>query len=163
MPSTADIDVRLLSWNHPDSVHLRHLQRVEITSLGGTDPGVPPTATDVPVFLIAYEAGLPAGCGGLRPLSSIEGAAEVKRMFVDEAYRGRSGSDRDTGKSIAELILEALELEARRRAWTVLLLETGTFLTTARRFYERCGFAECDMFGDYMKEDNSICYSKYIG
>lgn len=160
MSSKADIEVRLLSWDHPDSVHLRHLQRVEIISLGGLEPGLPPTAANVPVFLIAYKSGVPVGCGGLRPLSN--DTAEIKRMFVDEAYRGRAGRDKDTGNSVAELILEALEAEARKRAWSVLLLETGTFLTKARRFYERCGFIECEMFGDYKETDNSVCYRKYV-
>lgn len=162
MSATGSVEVRFLSWDHPDSVYLRQLQRDEINSLGGTDPTVPPTAADVPIFLVVYVAGVPAGCGGLRPLLSSNDTAEIKRMFVEPAYRGRSSTDEATDKSIAGLILEKLEDEARRRRWMALLLKTKTFLTSARKFYERCGFTEREIFGDYKEADNSVYYAKCL-
>jgi GNAT superfamily N-acetyltransferase len=167
MLSIDKIVVLPVSWDHPDSIHLRHTQRTEIASLGGLDPGTPPTASDVPVFFVAYHAGIPVGCGGLRPIPSppehmCNNAAEIKRMFVDPAHRGRIDMGKGTGNSIAGLILEELENEARRRGWVVLLLETGTFLVKARRFYERCGFVQRAMFGNYTEADNSICYEKRL-
>lgn len=154
-------------WDHPDSIHLRILQRNEIASLGGVEPGIAPSAADVPVFLVAYCDGAPVGCGGLHPLSdSTSGghadAAEIKRMFVDTAYRGPLDLRNGSGKSIAELILGRLEDEALQRGWSLLLLETGIFLAKARRFYERCGFIQRDMFGDYTEADNSVCYEKQL-
>lgn len=186
MSSPDDVVILPVSWDHPDSVHLRNTQRAEITSLGGVDPGTPPSAADIPIFLVAYHAGLPVGCGGLRPLSlspsdctlsssrssdsgSVQ-AAEIKRMFVDPSHRGiigksssSSSSSTKGGVSVAELILARLEHEAAARGWTLLLLETGVFLAQARRFYERRGFVQRAMFGGYSEADNSVCYEKRLG
>lgn len=161
MPSPS-IVVKPVSWDHPDSAHLRALQRSEINALGGCEPGTAPSAADVPVFLVAYRDGAPVGCGGLRPLCAA--SAEVKRMFVEPAHRGLVGGcgGADDGTSVARVILEGLESEARMRRWTVLLLETGTFLVRARRFYERCGFVECELFGGYTEAENSVCYRKEL-
>ncbi|KAF3041758.1 hypothetical protein E8E12_008992 [Didymella heteroderae] len=155
--SSTSIAITPVPWDHPDSIHLRALQRTEINSLGGCEPGVPPSAADVPIFLIAYRDDVPVGCGGLRPLSS--SAAEVKRMFVDPGHRGPV---QGSSSSVARLLLESLEKEARARGWTELLLETGAFLVKARRFYERCGFAQCKLFGGYTESEHSVCYRKEL-
>ncbi|EOA87157.1 uncharacterized protein SETTUDRAFT_19690 [Exserohilum turcica Et28A] len=116
--SQANNNVVLLlqSWDHPDSVYLRAQQRAEILSLGSDDPGTPPTADNVPIFLVAYLSGIPVGCGGLRPLHhpsvpAYSNIAEIKRMFVHPAHR----RDRGNGSSIAQRILGQLEAEARGR------------------------------------------------
>ncbi|ETS83872.1 hypothetical protein PFICI_05748 [Pestalotiopsis fici W106-1] len=167
MLSTHNIVILPVAWDHPDGIHLRNLQRTEIAVLGGLEPGIPPSAADVPVFLVAYCNDIPVGCGGLRPLSSppdgvLIDAAEIKRMFVDTAYRGPLNLPKGSRGTIAELILERLEGEALERGWSLLLLETGTFLAKARRFYERRGFVQRDMFGDYNEADNSVCYEKRL-
>jgi GNAT superfamily N-acetyltransferase len=61
-----------------------------------------------------YDDGTPIGCGALRPLEP--GAAELKRMYVVPAARGRA---------ISRLLLTGLEAEAASRGWTTLRLETG--------------------------------------
>lgn len=155
--SSPAITIRPTPWDHPDSAHLRSLQRTEINALGGCEPGTAPSAADVPVFLVAYRDGRPIGCGGLRPLSA--SSAEVKRMFVDPGHRGRI---QGSGDSVAGLLLASLEEEAVGRGWTALFLETGTFLVGARRFYERCGFVQCEMFGGYTEAENSVCYRKML-
>ncbi|KAK6221925.1 hypothetical protein LQW54_001145 [Pestalotiopsis sp. IQ-011] len=163
MSPLQDVVILAVPWDHPDSIHLRILQRNEIASLGGVEPGIAPSAADVSVFLVAYCDGTPVGCGGLRPLAgSTSDAAEIKRMFVDTAYRGPLDLPKGSGKSLAELILGRLEDEALQRGWSLLLLETGIFLAKARRFYERCGFIQRDMFGDYTAADNSVCYEKRL-
>jgi putative acetyltransferase len=156
MPHTG-ITIRPVPWDHADSIYLRALQRTEINALGGCEPGTAPSAADVPVFVIAYRDGKPVGCGGLRPLSA--SSAEVKRMFVDPGHRGPVQGSSD---SVAGLLLARLEKDAVARGWMELLLETGTFLVSARRFYERCGFVECDLFGGYTEAENSVCYRKEL-
>ena len=88
-------------------------------------------------FFIARLDGSPAGCGGV---AFFDGFAEVKRMYVREAVRGRG---------VAPAILAALETAARDAGHTTLRLETGTRQLAAIAFYERAGFTRCGAFGDY--------------
>lgn len=161
-PRAATVDVISTPWDHPHGVKLRQAQRLEITSLGGIDPGTPPTAGDVTVYVVAYDQGVPIGCGGLRPLipttGDLHNAAEIKRMFVEQSHRGRVGS----GQSVAAMILFALEAAALQMGVRMLKLETGEFLNQARAFYERHGFTECAAFGAYTNSTNSVFYEKSI-
>ena len=161
-PRDATVDVISTPWDHPDGAQLRQAQRLEITSLGGIDPGTPPTAGDVTVYVVAYDQGVPVGCGGLRPLIPTTGdpqnAAEIKRMFVERSHRGRVGS----GQSVAAKILFALEEAALQMGLQMLKLETGEFLNQARAFYERHGFTECAAFGAYTNSTNSVFYEKSL-
>ena len=162
-PRDATVDVIPTPWDHPHGVQLRQAQRLEITSLGGIDPGTPPTAGDVTVYVVAYDQGVPVGCGGLRPLASnkagdLHNAAEIKRMFVEQSHRGRVRS----GQSVAAMILFALEAAALQMGVQMLKLETGEFLNQARAFYERHGFTECAAFGAYTNSTNSVFYEKSI-
>ena len=65
-------------------------------------------------FVIGRHGGAPVACGAVRPMGP--GVAEVKRMFVVPALRGRR---------ISRKLLDGLEAEARRRGFTMLRLETG--------------------------------------
>ena len=102
-------------------------------------------------FFVAYEDGMPAGCGGLRALSADE--AEIKRMYVTPAHRG-------TGISIA--LLEALEAYGRETGLTRLVLETGNLQPDAIRFYEREGYRRIPNFGAYADSERSVCYEKAL-
>jgi GNAT superfamily N-acetyltransferase len=136
-----------------DSAALRQAQRDELDTRYGRDdhePGEPPTADSVPVFLVARSPeGVPIGCGGLRPLTA--GGAEIKRMYVAPSARG-------TGVSTA--ILRALEEEARALGHVQLLLETGDGQPDAIRFYEREGYLRVPNFGVYAGSAISLCYAR---
>jgi len=88
-------------------------------------------------FFLARLDGAAAGCGGV---ALFEDFAEVKRMFVREAWRGRG---------VADAVLARLEAEARQAGRLTLKLETGVRQGAALRFYERAGFIRCGVFGDY--------------
>ena len=88
-------------------------------------------------FFVATLDGVPAGCGGV---ALLEGFAEVKRMYVRAAMRGRG---------VAEGLIARLAAVAREHGHSVLRLETGDLQHAALRFYEREGFARCEAFGDY--------------
>ena len=81
MPS---ITILSLPYTHRDATALRAAQQLEIATLRPTGFGVPATAANVPIFLVAYDGDKPIGCGGLRPLAEqgLPGQAEVKRMYV---------------------------------------------------------------------------------
>ncbi|TXN30476.1 GNAT family N-acetyltransferase [Lacisediminihabitans profunda] len=147
--------VRAVDWDDPAAVTLRDAQRREVSARYGSpdsEPGPAPTADDMVVFLVAYDAaGEPVGCGGLRPLGPTEG--EIKRMFVTVPHRG-------TG--VATALLAALEDEARGRGWLRLLLETGDRQPEAVRFYEREGYSRIPNFGHYAGSPISLCFAKAL-
>jgi putative acetyltransferase len=88
-------------------------------------------------FFVARLNGAAVGCGGVTFLT---GFAEVKRMYVRDAVRGRG---------VAPALLARIEREARDAGVALLRLETGTAQHAALRFYEREGFRPCAAFGDY--------------
>ncbi|NHC46869.1 GNAT family N-acetyltransferase [Motilibacter aurantiacus] len=140
-------------WDASDGERLRAAQRAELDARYGCDdhePGEPPTAESVSVFLVARdEAGTALGCGGLRFLGP--GSAEIKRMYVEPAARG-------TGVAVA--VLRALENRARAAGVGRLLLETGTAQPDAIRFYEREGYQRIEPFGAYVGSEISVCYAR---
>ncbi|MEO3745732.1 GNAT family N-acetyltransferase [Plantactinospora sp. B5E13] len=147
--------VELADWDSPDGARLRAAQRAELDARYGNsdhEPGEPPSAGSVAVFVIARAPdGTPLGCGGLRFLD--HNSAEIKRMYVVPTARG-------TGIAVA--ILRALEERARRRGVESLLLETGTAQPDAMRFYEREGYRRIDNFGPYRDEPLSVCYARQL-
>ncbi|MEV6690314.1 GNAT family N-acetyltransferase [Micromonospora sp. NPDC051196] len=140
-------------WGSTDATRLRDAQRAELDARYGNDnhePGEPPSAESVTVFLVARDAdGTAVGCGGLRLLAP--GTAEIKRMYVTPSARG-------TGVAVA--ILRALEQQAHDAGVRTLLLETGTAQPDAMRFYEREGYHRIDNFGPYRGAPLSICYAR---
>lgn len=148
------IEIREVSWDHPEGVGLRDRQREELDARYGrpdSEPGILPSAADMTLFLVAYDGDLPAGCGGLRALDHEHG--EIKRMYVEPGHRG-------TGVSTA--ILRTLEAAARARGWNRLVLETGEEQPDAMRFYEREGYTSIPNFGHYADSALSRCYEKRL-
>jgi len=154
-PARTDLTLTVEPFDSPDATALRDAQQAELDGRYDTDdhePGVPPSAADVPVFVVARDSdGTPLGCGGLRLLDAT--SAELKRMYVVPAARG-------TGVSVA--VLRSLEQEARARGLRDLLLETGTEQPDAMRFYEREGYHSIDPFGAYADSTQSVCYARAL-
>ena len=108
------------------------------------------------LFFVARLDGTAVGCGGI---ALGDGWAEVKRMYVRPAARGRS---------VAQAVLGRLEAEAKQRGITRLVLETGDIRHAAMRLYERAGFRRCGAFGEYLAMppqaiERSVFFEKLIG
>jgi putative acetyltransferase len=88
-------------------------------------------------FFVAWLDGAAAGCGGVALFADF---AEVKRMYVREAARGRG---------VADAILARLATEASDAGLALLRLETGTRQQAAIGFYRRAGFVPCTAFPPY--------------
>ncbi len=128
-------------WDDPDVQRLAAEQQVEVRARydGKSEPGAPPSAADISAVLLARdEDGTAIGCGALRDLGT--GVAEVKRMFVVPAARGRG---------VSRAILTALEGVARERGWTTLRLETGPRQPEAVGLYTGAGYRPVEAFGAY--------------
>ena len=81
-------------------------------------------------WLVGYEDGRPVCCGGLRPLHD-SGVAEIKRMFVSHAARGRG---------YGRVLLAELERLAAGAGCTRVRLFTTEVLVEARALYESAGY-----------------------
>jgi GNAT superfamily N-acetyltransferase len=102
-------------------------------------------------FLVAYLAGSPVGCGAVRQLES--GVAEIKRMYVDPAVRGRR---------VGRQIVDALEAHARQLGAKRIVLETGPRQPDAIAMYQHAGFAEIPLYGEYIGSQFSVCMAKEL-
>jgi putative acetyltransferase len=103
-------------------------------------------APDV-TFWSAWDGDSLAGVGALRQLTASHG--EVKSMHTAESMRR---------KGVGAAILRHIIAEARRRGMSRLSLETGSwpYFAPARALYARHGFVECEPFGDYRPDPNSV-------
>ena len=98
-------------------------------------------------FFVARDDGRPAGCGGVLLVG--REYAEVKRMYVRPAFRGRR---------IGRLMLDHLVEHARQHGLTVIRLETGIHQREAIALYEARGFRKIPPFGPYRGDPVSLCY-----
>ena len=64
-------------------------------------------------------------------------------------------------RRVGKLMLDHILIEARRRGYQGLYLETGSQpeFEPARQLYRTAGFAECPSFADYGEGPNSIFMS----
>jgi GNAT superfamily N-acetyltransferase len=109
------------------------------------------------IFLVAYdEQGRAVATGGWRAQEQsdegyADGDAEIKRMYVVPAARGRG---------LARRILAELEERARAAGRIRMVLETGIAQPEAIALYESSGYRLTEKFGYYRDYDSSRCYAK---
>jgi len=120
-------------------------------------PGEPVNGIDVAefeaaggVFVVCYVDDMPVACGAFRPF---DGSAEIKRMYVVRALRGRG---------LARATFDFLEAEAARRGFSRAILETGRQMTEALGLYRSRGWKEIPVFGPYIGDPKSICFEKHL-
>ena len=107
----------------------------------------------VGALLMAELAGEPVGCGAFRVIDDMPGSAEIKRMYVTLAGRGKKiGS-----ALLAELERLGADSGARRFA-----LETGPRQPEAMRVFESAGYVVCEPWGQFVGKDFSICMEKLL-
>jgi putative acetyltransferase len=102
-------------------------------------------------FFVAREEGRALGCGSF--VLGADGHAEMKRVFVDPAARG---------KGVARAIMAALEREAARLGVTLMQLETGIKQPEAIALYRKFGYAERGPFGSYQPDPLSLFMEKRL-
>ncbi len=100
-------------------------------------------------FVVGRVGGAAVACGGYRPLEP--GIAEIKRMFVDRAHRGRGYS---------KAMLSALEEMVRESGYATVRLETRHLQTAAIALYEGMGYVRIPGYGIYEGKDGCICFEK---
>ena len=92
---------------------------------------------DLPLFVVAYADGEPAGCLGMRFLAP--GVGELTRMFVEPDRRGQGAG---------ALLIAEVERHARLLGVAALRLDTRSDLVEARRLYAGQGYREIPAYND---------------
>lgn len=120
----------------PESIHALDLEALR--------------ALDI-TFWTIWENDQLLGCGALKQLDSTH--AEIKSMRTDPQHRR---------KGVAKKMLQHILAHAQQKGYTRLSLETGSQpqFQPARDLYRTHGFEECDPFGDYTQDPNSIFMMK---
>lgn len=85
-------------------------------------------------YLVRVDSQL-AGMGGLRCVQP--GVAEIKRIYIRPEFRGIN-----LGGHIMDRLLE----DAKRFGYQRICLESGPFMKSAHRLYERNGFRDCPIY-----------------
>ena len=132
----------------PELTALVVAQQRELAESG--DEVVHPTHDDVHHMVVTVD-GRAVACGAWQPLEP--GVAELKRMYVRPAYRGRG---------IARQLVVALEEEAFAAGRPLLRLETGTYLTRAIALYRSAGYRPIPVYGEYVGNPYSVCFEKRL-
>ncbi|PAZ14602.1 GNAT family N-acetyltransferase [Streptomyces sp. SA15] len=158
------MNIRRVSFDHPDAVKLNDQVQAEYHVRygdGGDATPLDPSDFDPPngVYLIAYDDNdTPVATGGWRSQDSngegnLDGDAELKRMYVVDAMRGRG---------MARRMLAELEEDARAAGRRRMVLETGTEQPEAIALYTSSGYEPCVKFGYYRFHEASRCYAKAL-
>jgi len=157
----AVLELRPTPIDHPDAARLiGALQQVYRERYGDEDATeVDPREFAPPhgYFVVGYEGGEPVACGGWRERHAGEdaalrdGDAEVKRMYVAEAHRG---------KGYARAILAELERAAAAAGLRRMVLETGLEQPEAMALYPSAGYEPMPAFGVYAGSPTSRYFAK---
>ena len=102
--------------------------------------------TDV---LIASDGDIPVGCAGLKKYSA--GDVEVKRVWVEPAYRGNR---------VALRMMERLEAKAREKGFSRTILQTRPVMEDAVALYRRLGYHLIPDYPPYDRLDGVVCLAK---
>jgi putative acetyltransferase len=98
-------------------------------------------------FWTVWDGAELTGCGALKELDGQHG--EVKSMRTSAGH---------LRKGVASLVLRKILSEARERGYRRLSLETGAmkYFEPAHELYRKFGFRECEPFGEYRPDPNSL-------
>jgi N-acetylglutamate synthase-like GNAT family acetyltransferase len=96
-------------------------------------------------LLVAVESGELAGCAALRSIG--DGIAEMKRLYVRPAFRGRS---------LGHQLLERVIARAKELHFHVLRLDTLPVMESAIALYRAKGFREIPPYGD--NPEGALCF-----
>ncbi|MBE6021955.1 MAG: GNAT family N-acetyltransferase [Cellulosilyticum sp.] len=109
------------------------------------------TLEEIHDVVLAIDDGVVIGTGSFKQYD--DHVAEVKRVFVKEAYRKQG---------VAKRIMEALEKQAKEKGYDTLILETGAALKGAIHLYKSIGFERIVNYGQYVDMPESICMEKQL-
>ncbi|MGR7023450.1 GNAT family N-acetyltransferase [Geodermatophilus sp. URMC 62] len=134
------------------------VQQEYVDRYGGPDEAAVDPAEFVPpagLFLVAEVDGVPAGCGAWRRhAEGGPGQAEVKRVYVEPAFRRRG---------LAQVVVAALEDSARRAGYRSVVLNSGDRQPEAIALYAGLGYTPVPGYGIYAGGSGAVFLGKQLG
>ena len=106
---------------------------------------------DIHDVVIAYDGDVPVGSASFKKYDDEN--AEVKRVFVKEAYRGQG---------ISYELMKMLEERARKKGFKYFILESGEPLVAAMALYRKIGYKVIPNYGQYVDMEESVCMKKKL-
>jgi GNAT superfamily N-acetyltransferase len=100
--------------------------------------------------IVLYDDKTPVACGAFK-IANDGQAAELKRMFVLQAWRG---------KGLSRLLLSELEKWATEQGYYTIRLKTGHKQQAAIALYLRSGYNSIPPYGGYVNIPDSVCLEK---
>ena len=101
--------------------------------------------------LVVYEDGRAVACAGLKKYSETE--AEIKRVWVEPAYRGRR---------IATMMMARIEEKAMMKGYRKVILQTREIMEDAVRLYTKLGYHLISNYPPYDKLEGAVCFAKVL-
>lgn len=142
-----DTDVQLLISNLNSDLYSRYPEPGALVfSLESAD-----IQDGVGALIMAVLDDEPVGCGAFRVIDERPGSAEIKRMYVTLAGRG---------KKIGSALLT--ELERIAVGIDRFALEFGPRQPEAQAMFESAGYVVCEPWGPFIGKDFSICMEKVL-
>jgi putative acetyltransferase len=110
---------------------------------------------DDAAYLVAVVNGRAVACAAWQAAGGgpDDDVAELKRMYVRPAFRGRG---------IARQLIVAVEEEALAAGRPVIRLETGTYMPAAIALYRSSGYVPIPAYGAYAGNPYSVCFQKRL-
>jgi GNAT superfamily N-acetyltransferase len=155
--STSGEPVVLRAVPYDDPVARTLVARVQqeyVIRYGGPDEAVVDPAEFVPpagLFLVAEVDGVPAGCGAWRVHA--DGTVEVKRVYVEPAYRRRG---------LAQGLMAELERTAAAAGHRSVVLNTGNRQPEALALYAALGYTPVAGYGVYAEAPGAVFLGKEL-
>ena len=135
----------------PELAALVTAQQREVREIdGGLNTTVFAPGDDA-AYMVAVVDGRAVACGSWQAMGP--GTAELKRMYVRPAFRGRG---------IARQMIVAIEEEALAADRPVVRLETGSYMPAAIALYQSSGYHQIPAYGPYVGNPFSVCFEKRL-
>ncbi len=106
---------------------------------------------DINTAIIIYDEQIPVAIGCFKEYNN--DTVEIKRMFVEKAYRG---------KGISKIVLGELEKWAIEEGFLFAILETSIHFTVAKKLYKNAGYIVIANYDQYAYLEESICMKKNL-
>ena len=146
--------IQRTSANNPDFIYLVSLLDHELWVELNEDQSTYDQYNKVPniqTAIIIYAAEKPVAIGCFKEYNT--NTVEIKRMYVDKAYRG---------KDISKMILQELERWAIENGFEYSILETSIHFNVAQSLYKNAGYYIIDNYDQYAGLKESVCMKKKL-